>query len=289
MIITMKKDTLIGNIFSYICIVILLIIIMFPLVYIFAGAFNFKTNAELLAHPERIFSHEPTFQNYITAWNSETLNIPRMTWNSTYYTVCCVIASMLFSSMGGYVFARGEFPGKKTWFSVFSALMFINLGSITVYPMFDILKIVGINKSLWGLIVVKCFGIQIVNIYLVRSYIRTIPKEIDEAAEIDGCSFMRTFFNIHVPILKPILATIGILTFKASWNEYLMPAIFTMTNQSQKTLTVGLIALKNSGDAAANWALMLAGSSISLMPVIIAFVFGNRYFMSGLTSGSVKG
>ena len=283
----MKQSILIGKIISYFFIITLLVVIMFPLVYTFAGAF--KTNSELLAHPERIFPREPTFQNFVTAWKSETLNIPLMTWNSVYYTIFCVIAAVLFSSMGGYVFARGEFPGKKLWFTLFSAVMFINLGTITVYPMFDILKLIGLNKSLWGLIVVKCFSIQIVNIYLVRSYIRTIPKELDEAAQIDGCSFIRTFFSVHIPILKPILATIAILSFKASWNEYLMPAIFTMTNPSQKTLTVGLISLKNSGDAAANWTLMLAGSSISLIPVIVAFIFGNRYFMSGLTSGAVKG
>lgn len=283
----MKKQSKIGNILAYIVIILLLVLIMFPLIYTLLGAF--KTNSEFLAHPETIFPKNPTFENFITAWNSDSLNIKQMTWNSTYYTVLCVIASMLFSSMGGYVFARGEFPGKKVWFLIFSSLMFINLGSITVYPLFDILSLIGLNKSLWGLIVVKCFGIQIVNIYLVRSYIRTIPKEIDEAAQIDGCSFIRTFFSIHVPIIKPILATIGILGFQASWNEYLMPTIFTITNPSQRTLTVGIIALKNSGDVAANWPLMLAGASISLLPVLVAFAIGNKYFMSGLTSGAVKG
>ena len=167
--------------------------------------------------------------------------------------------------------------------------MFISLGSITIYPTFEVLDFFGISQSLWGLLITKLFGIGIVNIYLVRSYILTLPKSMDESAEIDGCSFIGIFFKIIAPLLKPILATIGILAFQGSWNDYLMPTIFTMTRPEQRTLIVGVMALKNSEAAASSWNLMLAGATVSLIPVLIAYAFANKYFVSGLASGAVKG
>lgn len=283
----MKKSELIGKTLSYIVIAALLVIIMFPLLYTILA--SFKTNSEILAHPEYILPKDPTFENYITAWTSKDFNIKRMSWNSTYYTVICVMVTLISSSMGGYVFARGKFWGKKVVFALFSATMFINLGTITVYPLFDILTAIGLNKSLWGLILVKIFGISMTNIYLVRSFVRTIPRELDEAATIDGCGFIGIFFRIIIHLIKPILATIGVLAFQGSWNEYLMPSIFTMGIPNQRTLIVGVVALKNSGEGAASWNLMLAGSVISLIPVLIAYSIGNKYFVSGMTAGSVKG
>ncbi len=283
----MKKQTLVGNIITYVIVIIVAVVAMFPLIYTVAS--SFKTNAEILAFPERIFPQKPSFENYITAWNSEDFNIRQMFWNSTYYTVICVFVTLVTSTMAGYVFARGVFPGKKLVFSVFSATMFISLGTITVYPLFDILTAINLNKSLWGLILVKIFSISIVNIYLARSFIKTIPNSLDEAAIIDGCSFISIFFRIILPMIKPITATIGILAFQSSWNEYLMPSIFTMAVPAQRTLTVGVVALKNSGDGAASWNLMLAGSTVALIPVLIAYSIGNKYFVSGMTAGAVKG
>ena len=124
---------------------------------------------------------------------------------------------------------------------------------------------------------------------MVRSFVQAIPKEIDEAAKIDGCGFAGIFFRIILPLLKPVMATLGILSFSATWNEYLMPTIFTLGNPSQRTLIAGVVALKSTGQAASSWNLMLAGSAISLIPVLIAYAFGNRYFVSGLAAGAVKG
>jgi multiple sugar transport system permease protein len=213
-----------------------------------------------------------------------------MFWNSTYYTVLTVIITITISSLSGYVFARGgNFPGSKVIFTVFSSLMFINMGSITIYAVFKVLDIVHLSDSLWGLIVMKVFSIGIVNIYLVRSYIRTLPYSLDEAAKIDGCSFIGIFFKIIGPLLKPIIATISILAFNSSWNDYLMPTLFTISRPEQRPLIVGIMALKNSGNAASNWNLMLAGATVALIPILIAYAFGNKYFVEGLASGAVKG
>lgn len=279
------------NIFSKIIIYVFLLIVLFitvlPIIYTISGAF--KTNSEILAYPERLLPAKPTLDNFKQAWNSNNFNIRQMTWNSTYYTLICVAITLFTASMGGYVFARGDFYGQKAVFTVFSSLMFISLGNITIYPTFEVLDFIGISQSIWGLIITKIFGVGIINIYLVRSYIQTLPKSMDEAAEIDGCSFIGIYFRIIAPLLKPILATIAILAFQSSWNDYLMPTIFTMTRPEQRTLIVGVMALKNSEAAATSWNLMLAGATVSLIPVLIAYSVANKYFVSGLASGAVKG
>ena len=271
----------------YIILVTVALISLFPIIYVIAA--SFKTNAEIMAHPEALFPMQPTIDNYKTALGSGDFNIPRMFLNSTYYTVVCVSVVILLASMGGYVFERGEFRGKKTLFIMFSALMFINIGSITIYPLFDVLNIIHLSSSLNGLVVMKIFGINIIQIYLVKGFVSSIPKALDESAEIDGCGFFQTFLYIIFPMLKPIIATIGILAFQGSWNEYLMPTLFTLTRPEQRTLIVGVLALKTSGESASSWNLMLAGTTVALIPVLIAYSFGNKYFVKGIASGAVKG
>ena len=266
---------------------VFLLIIMFPLIYTISA--SFKTNSEILSRPDAILPLNPTFNNYIEAWNSDVFDIKNMTINSLVYTVVCVMATLLNSTMGGYVFSRGRFRGKKIVFSAFSLLMFFSMGSVTIYPMFEILNLIHIPKSLYGLMFIKIFAVSIINIYLVRGYVDSLPKELDEAAEIDGCNFIQIFFKIHLSLLKPIIATIGVLAFQGSWNEYLMPMIFTMADPEQRPLIVGIVALSKSGESAANWNLVLAGTVISLVPVLITYAIGNRYFISGLTAGAVKG
>lgn len=282
-----KKTKLISKIFIYIVLSAVFIVVMFPLVYIILA--SFKTNMELMAAPEKILPQQWTMDNFKQAWNSEVMDVGRMFFNSVWFTVSSVIVTLITSAVSGYVFARGEFKFKKTIFALFSSLMFVSLGSITIYPQFEVLSLFGLNKSLVGLVVLTCFGIPIVNMYLVRSFVNALPKELDESAKIDGCTFTGIFFRIILPLLKPILATIMVLTFNGSWNSYIMPAMFTLTNPKQQTLIVGIMALKNSGNGASQWNLMLAGTVIALVPVLVVFAFANKYFVAGLTEGAVKG
>jgi ABC-type glycerol-3-phosphate transport system permease component len=121
------------------------------------------------------------------------------------------------------------------------------------------------------------------------SYMSSIPYEIDEAAKIDGCGFFRIYWNIIFPLLKPLVATVGLLSFRAAWNDYMLPMIFTLANPQKSPLIVGVVSLRNSGEAASSWNLMLAGTTIAIVPMLIVYLFLNRYFIEGLTSGAVKG
>ena len=272
---------------SYLILTAALALTLLPLVYTITS--SFKSNMEIMTNPGQLLPETFTLDNYREAWTNSNFNVGRMLWNSTYYTVFNVIVTMTLSAMGGYVFARGNFRGKKLIFTCFVSLMFIQTGGISIYAVFQVLNTVHMTSSIWALMLTKVFGVPIVNIYLVKGYIETLPRALDEAAQIDGCGFFRIFYTIILPLLKPIMATVGILAFQASWNDYLMPTIFTISLPKQQTLIVGLMAMKNSSGAATSWNLMLAGSVIALLPVLAAYAIGNKYFVSGLAAGAVKG
>jgi len=260
---------------------------VFPIVYVILS--SFKSNTEIMAIPESILPKDFTFKNYQNAWNSEFMNIPRMLWNSIWFTGLSVISALVASAVSGYVFARGRFKLKKAVFVMFSALMFINLGGITIYPTFDVLKVFGLNKSLLGLVVMNCFGMPAVNMYLVKSFINTIPRDVDEAAIIDGCTFTGVFFRILLPLLTPVMAMIFILSFQSSWNSYIMPTLFTISNPKQQTLIVGVMMLKKSGEGAVSWDLMLAETTIAMLPMFVIYAVLNRFFTDSILAGSIKG
>lgn len=276
-----------SQIVLYMILGIIFLFVVFPLLYIFAS--SFKTNAELMAHPERLLPQEFTLDNYVRAWKSDSFQAGIMLFNSIWYSAISVIITLFLSAVTGYVFARGQFRGKKLVFGVFTSLMFISLGSITVYPQFEVLSLIGVNRSLWGLILIQCFGVPVVNMYLVRGFVNGLPKELDEAATIDGCTFTGILFRIILPLLKPVMATLAILSFQSSWNSYLMPAIFTMTMPRQQTLIVGIMALKNSESAAVSWDLMLAATMMAIIPVLILFFFCNRMITRDVAAGALKG
>lgn len=261
------------------------LITLLPVIYAFFG--SFKDNQELLTSGARLIPKKVVFDNYIQAWN--LADFKTYTWNSVYLTFFSVIGVVLTSSMGGYAFARGDFPGKKLFFVLFTGTMFISLGTITLYPKLEIARALHINKSLLGIIIMNVFAVGPTNLFLVRSFIESMPKEIDEAAAIDGCSFGGVFFRIIFPLIKPILATIAIITFKNVWNDYLLPMVFTISSPNKAPLVVGIVSLKNTGEGATSWNLMLAGTMISIIPMMILYLCLNKYFVEGITNGAVKG
>ena len=169
----MRAKNRIELLIVYIILSVVAFATLVPIIYCIMS--SFKSNMEIMASPENIIPEEFTLLNYKEVFESPTFNVLRMLWNSTYYTLFSVVVSLVSASICGYVFARGNFKGKKVIFAIFSSLMFINMGTITIYPKFQILSLVNLNRSLFGLMALKFFGIPIVNMYLVRGYIASIP------------------------------------------------------------------------------------------------------------------
>lgn len=261
------------------------LLLMYPIVYIALG--SFKGNKELLLGGARLFPKKFVFSNYIEAWR--TANFSVYTKNSVFIGVGVMVATVFTTSMAGYVFSRKNFKYKELLYSTFVAFMFVNVGSVTLRPLFELAIKLRMNASLWSVIFIIAGTGQATFIFLSRGFVNSIPKEIDEAAKIDGCTFFQTFYRILFPLLKPITATIALLSFRAGWNEYILPLVFTMSNDSLRPLTVGVNMLKNSGDGAAAWNIMFAGATLAILPMIFIYLIFSNQFMKGMTAGAVKG
>ena len=269
----------------YLFLAVFFVISFFPVLFTFMS--SFKSNMDILTTGNSIFPTKFVLENYTKAW--ELADFSTYTKNSVFLSFFCVIGAILSSTCCGYVFSRGKFAGKEFIYYLMISSMFVSLGTLTLYPLLMIMKVIHLNKSLWGVIIIRVFGMNVTNLFIARGYINTIPEEIDEAARIDGCSFFRIYYNIIFPLCKPLIATVAILAFRSSWNDYMLPMVFTMTDPKRMPLVVGIMRLKSSGAAASSWNLMLAGTAISMLPMIIVYMIFNRYFIEGMTAGAVKG
>ncbi len=264
---------------------ILAFLVIFPIIYITLG--SFKSRTELLVGGMNIFPSSWHFENYTNAWKQA--NFAQYTANSVLISVGVMVISLVFSTMAGYVFSRSQFRGKELIYGLFVMFMFINVGSVSIRPLFELATKTHMNKSLISVILFSAGAGQATYIFLARGYVDSVPRELDEAAKIDGCSFFMTFRRVIVPVLQPVIATIALLSFRQGWNEYILPLVFTMTNDKMRPLTVGVNMLKNSGDGAASWEIMFAGATIAVIPMVIVYLSFSKYFMGGSTAGAVKG
>jgi multiple sugar transport system permease protein len=280
-----KKQRIVFMAFIYIFMGIVICFTLFPVFYTFMG--SFKTPGEVLTSGSKILPERFVFENYAHAWN--LANFRQYTFNSFYISIFSVAGVIAIILVAGYAFARGYFPGKQFFYYLVLSSMFVSLGSLTLYPLLMIMKVIKLHASLWGVILIHIFAMNATNLFITRSYIESIPSEIDEASKIDGCSFFQIFRHVIAPLCTPVVATIGILSFRSSWNDYLLPMVFTMANPKRIPLIVGVVNLRSSGEAASSWNLMLAGTSLSIIPMIVIYLCFNRYFIDGLTSGSIKG
>lgn len=280
-----SKKTKAVNKVIFVLLLILAIFTAYPVVYIILG--SFKTNSELVSGGLNLFPERFIIDNYIQAW--EMANFSRYTINSLIISFGVMAVSIVVSSMAGYVFSRKNFRFKGLIYNSMVMFMFINVGSAALRPLFELAVKLHMNKSLLSIILISAGSSQATYVFLVHGFMNSVPRELDEAAMMDGCSFFAIYSRIILPILRPALASVALLSFRGGWNEYILPLIFTMTNEKLRPLTVGVVALQNTGDGAAAWNILFAGSAIAIIPIIIVYLFASKQFMGGMTSGAVKG
>ena len=280
----MQKTTKIfGKITSWAIILALIAFTVYPVIYALLG--SLKTNAELTLG-NSILPAVPQWKNYYTAFIKS--NFLEYGKNSLIVSLATMVLAVVTTSLAGYILARYEFVGKKLMMVSYAAMMFVSIGSVALYPIMQLLDKVGMSKSMLSLVLVLTGG-QITNVFLVMGFVKGVPKELDEAACIDGCSIFRTWWQIIVPLIRPILGVVALFTFRNTWNDYITTLVLTMSNKRLTTLTVAVVQLKYSVFAAAEWHIMLAGASLAIIPVLTLYFFTNKQFIAGLTAGSVKG
>jgi ABC-type glycerol-3-phosphate transport system permease component len=279
----LRKADVLLNCVSRLFVIIMVIFTVYPVVYTVLG--SFKTNAEL-TRGDRFFPEIWQFQNYLTAFVKG--DFISYTMNSLVVSLSSMLLATGTAAMAGFIFARRNFAGKKIILSLYVSLMFVALGSVTLYPMYFLLMRFKLHRSVIGLILALTGG-QGSNVLLIMGFTKSIPRELDDAAIIDGCTIYGVLFRIIMPLLKPVLAVAALFSFRGAWNDYIISLIMSISNQRLRTLTVAVVQLKYSVNAAAEWHIMLAGASIAIIPILIVYFFTNRQFIGGLTAGAVKG
>jgi ABC-type sugar transport system, permease component len=267
----------------YIILTALAFIIIYPVCYALLG--GFKTNMEMLGGGS-LLPKNFKFDNYKEVW--EKANFAKYTWNSIFICFFSTLGAIIISSLSAYCLERKNFVGKKFIDAVYLATMFVALGAVVLRPLYILAVKVNLHNTLWPIILIT-IGAQGTNVFLIKRFIGQLPKDLDEAAMLDGCGTFRIYWNILLPLLKPILAVVGLFQFRVAWNDYITSTTFTMTQPNLRPLTVGVVQLKYGASAAAEWHLMMAGATISIIPILLIYIFFNKYFMQGTMDGSVKG
>lgn len=268
-------------------IIIHVFLIVFGLIWIYPFIWmlfsSFKTNTEFLTKGTSLLPEVFKWENYSNAWNSA--NFSGYFLNTVIFTIAVVIIVIILSSLTGYVLGRLKFPGRNLIMISVVAIMFIPKG-YTIIPLYQIISGMGLTNTMFGVILAESSGAHVLFILMFASFFASIPKELEESAEIDGAGFLRTFFQIMLPLSAPIVATTAIMQFIWTWSSFLIPLVFTSSRPELRTLAVGMQNFV--GTYTADYAGMAAAATISLLPVILLFIFMQRYFIEGI-AGSVKG
>ncbi|WP_168121238.1 carbohydrate ABC transporter permease [Paenibacillus sp. HB172176] len=244
---------------------------------------SFKSQSEMLLGGLSMIPRSATFDNYKRAW--EAAKFEHYFANTVIVTVSAVLIVIIVCSMAGYALGRSNIPGKKWIIGALVASMFLPKG-FTIIPVFKVIVALGLNNTLMGVILAEVGPAKIVPILLFMSYYAAIPREVEESARMDGASFPLMFFRIMLPLSKPVIGTVTIMNFITFWNAFFVPLIFTLGKPSLRTLGVGMYAFR--GEFTIDWTGLAAGACISIIPVIMVFLFLQRYFIEGI-SGAVKG
>ncbi|CAH1220433.1 L-arabinose transport system permease protein AraQ [Paenibacillus allorhizoplanae] len=266
------------NGFSTLLLILSTLFFIFPFYWIVTGAFKFQTVATQI--PPEWFPLKPTLQNWVDLFKNP---VWRWTLNSFIIALVEMFAVCLVSASAGYVLAKKLFPGRKIIFTMFIAAMALPKQVILV-PLFTMLADFGWVNTYHGLILPAIgwpFGV-----FLMKQFAQTVPGELIEAAKIDGCSEIRLFSTIILPLLKPALGALAIFTFIASWNDYFSQLIMTRST-SMMTLPLGVATMQ--GEFTTNYGIMMAGAALASVPMITIFLVFQKAFTQGITMGAVKG
>jgi multiple sugar transport system permease protein len=245
-----------------------------------------------LKNPGDVFSYSkawwmewiPTkfvWQNYVQAWN--VVPFARFYLNSIFVSVAITLGQVATSAMAAYAFARLRFPGRDRLFFAYLATMMVP-GAVTMIPVFILLQKLGWVDSFKALILPSMFTAY--GTFMLRQFFMTLPRDLEDAAKIDGCSYTGIFWRIILPLSKPALATLTTFTFMGSWMSFMWPLI-VMNTHEKYTLPIGLSYFQSLHGT--DWTLLMAGSLMMILPILLVFMFNQRFFVEGIKLAGIKG
>jgi ABC-type glycerol-3-phosphate transport system permease component len=262
--------------------ILALISLFMILPFVWMLSTSLKLPADIFGYPPKIVPDNATLGNYLYIFQEK--NLLRVLLNTIYMSFASTLFSLFFCTLGGYGFAKFDFPAKKILFALLLATMVIP-GAVMMVPSFVIMRQFGWVDTFWPLIVpgaANAFGI-----FFFRQYITSINDELMDAARIDGASEFKIYLSIILPIISPGMLSMGLIFFMRSWNDYLGPLIY-LKSPSNHTITLAINSLAGSAGLTL-WGPQMAMSVISLIPLLIIFLIFQRQFVEGITAGAVKG
>ncbi|HEV7216475.1 MAG TPA: carbohydrate ABC transporter permease [Chloroflexota bacterium] len=264
----------------YVVLAAIMVLIIAPFFWMVSSAF--KDQTAIYASPPEWIPSVPTTQNFIDAWNMVPFG-----WflvNSLKVAGLITIGQLVTCSLAGYAFARLRFPGKEIIFGVYLSSLMVP-SQVTIIPLFIVMRNLGLIDNHASLILpglASAFGT-----FLLRQFFMTVPRELEEAAIIDGCGLLGVLWQVILPLSAPALAALAIFTFNGAWNDFFNPLIFLSSPQNL-TLPAGLALLQGQFSATSP-AVMLAGVCMAVLPVLVVFMLGQRYIVEGITMTGIKG
>lgn len=277
---SMTEKRKMGKILIYLLLLIVVLVTVLPFVWMLSA--SVKSDREVFQmNPFVLIPQEPHWDNYMKVWTK----IPFAVFikNTVILTVVVTILQLFTSSFAAYAFAKLEFSGKKQLFLAYISTIAMPW-QVYMVPQFLMMRRMGLNDTLLAMVVLQAFSAF--GVFLMRQFYMGIPDSLCEAARIDGMNEFKIYANIMLPLSKPALATLTIFTFVATWNDYLGPTIY-LKSEMKKTIQIGL--QRFIGQYSSEYGLIMAGSVISLIPVLVVFLLLQKYFVEGIATSGVKG
>lgn len=270
----------VGKIILYAALVVVGLASIIPVYWLLSS--SVKPSGEIFIFPPKWFPTQFHWQNFVDAWNSAPFG--RMYINSFVVTVLGMAGELCVAVLSSYAFVFLNFPRKNLIFGIFLGAMMVP-GTVVLLPNYMTVAQLGWVNTYAGLII-PGWG-SVFAMFLLRQHMMTLPKEINEAARVDGAGHLRTLWTIVLPLSKPMVVTVGIVSLVTKWNDFIWPLIVTNTD-NMRVLPVGLLMLK-SDEGYVNWGAVMAATCFVVIPVLIVFFIAQRQIVAGLTQGATKG
>lgn len=230
----------------------------------------------------QLLPDQVTFDNFARAW--DVGNFGTYFFNTVIVTAVVVFIVIVVSSLAGYALGRGSMPGKKIVVGLLVATMFLPNG-YSIIPVFLLIDALGLNNSLAGVVLTLAGPSNVIAILLFMGYFAALPNELEEAAIVDGAGHLRIYMRIMLPLAKPVIGTVAIFNTIGAWNAFLIPLVFTLSRPDLRTLGVGMYSF--FGELSTDWSALAAGAVITILPIVIVFLWLQRFFIEGI-AGAVK-
>jgi ABC-type glycerol-3-phosphate transport system permease component len=253
---------------------------VYPFVWMVSA--SLKDSLEIFSAGLKLIPERLAVENYTRAW--QDAGFSRYMINTVIVTVWTVVVVVIRCALAGYVLGRYSFRGSRVIMGILVATLFVPTG-YTIIPIVKLSLQLGLLNSLTGMVLALSGAANVSAILIYAGYFRQLPKELEEAAVVDGAGFFRVFFTVMLPLAMPVTATVALLTFLATWNSFFLPLVFSFSRPELRTLSVGMQAFV--GENAVDWSGMAAAGVISIVPVVVLFVFLQRFFVEGI-AGAVK-